>query len=114
MPVSTSISKDIKRLAISGLLVLAFIILLIVCVYYILKCCFSPRKQSLIDREAELAHIREQQMRLQYGRVKQAQWKDAHGLEQVDEEGESYMTHYSDYRQSNPLAVDQMQMQQQQ
>ena len=34
------------------------------------------------------------------GLQKQAYWKDANVLEQVDEEGESYVTHYSDYRQS--------------
>lgn len=37
---------------------------------------------------------------------KQAFWKDANGLEQVDEEGESYLTHYSDYRKSNPMTAD--------
>lgn len=36
-----------------------------------------------------------------YGIRKQATWKEGNGLSQVDEEGESYMTHYSDYRNSH-------------
>ena len=58
VPLSTSISKDLWRLCLSGLLVLGFITFLILSIWLIMKYCFRPKKLNLIDREAELAQIR--------------------------------------------------------
>lgn len=107
-PVSTSISQDMKQLILGGLLALLFVCVVIFCVIYCFKWWSKPSKKNMIDREAELAEIRRnQQLNNQHqGAQRKAYWKDANGLEPVDEEGESYITHYSDYRKSNPLTAD--------
>ena len=95
-PVSTSITSSLKKLFIGGLITFCCIMLVICSVFnYQLR---RKQRASSIDREAELANIRQRQSQDKY---KQQIWKNINGLSQVDEEGESYVTAHSDYRRGS-------------